>query len=250
MYTYNYETEFIDIISSHLLKGRDKTNNNSVYKYSKNIYVPRVNSVMDLTINTPGIPNWANYLGFRHKSYTKTLQEAANIGTAVHSNISSYILENKDMNNTQQEIVNCYNSFKMWWDNLNKNNTIEVIGAEKTIISPYFGGTYDLLLKVNGRVRLIDFKTSNHIHFRYFIQLAAYRWLIRFAYNYDVDSLTILRLDKYDYNFEELTADMHCLEDKILIENCSNTFFSLLSSYFQLKKVKESYDSFYNRRKK
>ena len=38
---------------------------------------------------------------------------------------------------------------------------------EETITCPYFGGTYDFLVEINGRNWLIDFKTSNHIGYKY-----------------------------------------------------------------------------------
>ena len=33
--------------------------------------------------------------------------------------------------------------------------------------------------EINGRKYIVDYKTSNHVTFRYFLQIAAYRYILR-----------------------------------------------------------------------
>ena len=49
--------------------------------------VPRVTEIISKMIHEDAITQWANSLGFKHKSYTKTLNEAAVYGTHAHYGI-------------------------------------------------------------------------------------------------------------------------------------------------------------------
>ena len=61
---------------------------------------------------------------------------------------------------------------------MNEENKVDIIGQEESLISPYYAGTYDLLVNINGDPYLVDFKTSNHVGYKYFMQIAAYRYLL------------------------------------------------------------------------
>ena len=66
---------------------------------------------------------------------------------------------------------------------VNENMPFRVIETEKQLVCPYFGGTLDCLAEIDGRIYIIDFKTSNHITYKYFLQLAAYKYMIENYYN-------------------------------------------------------------------
>lgn len=77
------------------------------------------------------------------------------------------------------EALNAYNAFVKWFETAKP----EVIGVEEVIYSEEYGyaGTYDCMLKINGKVYLCDLKTTNSsrqapqgIYPEYFIQLGAY----------------------------------------------------------------------------
>jgi hypothetical protein len=55
----------------------------------------------------------------------------------------------------------------------------EILTIEANYCSPElgFGGTLDRILKINGKVMLIDIKTSNYLHNHYWLQMAAYEKL-------------------------------------------------------------------------
>lgn len=57
--------------------------------------------------------------------------------------------------------------------------TPEIIAIESNYASPElgFGGTLDRIIKMNGKVMLIDIKTSNYLHNHYWLQMAAYKQL-------------------------------------------------------------------------
>lgn len=195
------------------------------------IKVPRVTEILSYTINEPYIAEWANWLGYKHKSYKATLGDAANVGTAVHNYIAN-VCQNKPVEEySDDRILNCISAFNKWWNQLTSSNEVSIIGQEQKIVCPWFGGTYDMLLRVNDKVYLIDFKTSSKISFRYFLQLAAYKYMIEPYYNIHVDACMILRLDKKNAGFEEAIVDTNTSIGDSYITDCLNTFFSCVAYY-------------------
>ncbi len=39
---------------------------------------------------------------------------------------------------------------------MNEENKVDIIGQEESLISPYYAGTYDLLVNINGDPYLVD----------------------------------------------------------------------------------------------
>lgn len=86
----------------------------------------------------------------------RTLDEAANKGTAVHNAIENWFkFEIEDLN---PEYMGYFEGFKEWW---NERNPV-LVGSE---IRTYhklmrYAGTVDLLAFIDGELNLIDFKTT------------------------------------------------------------------------------------------
>lgn len=162
--------------------------------------VPRVTEILSI-INDEYITQWANNLGRRGKDYNTELDFYANIGTIVHELCDQILLGNDiDLSVYPREIVNqiynCTSACKNWWNELNNMyEEVEVVFLEKELISPCFGGTCDMLLKINGKYILGDFKTSNHIGYKYWCQLAAYVYILE-QQGYHIDGVFILQLNK------------------------------------------------------
>lgn len=207
-----------------------------------NHHVPRVTSIIDIATDTGAIAKWANSLGFQHRSYTKTLNEAAIIGTKTHAFISDPIADNEEFYSI--EVSNCIHGFKAWYEMVTKCNDIKVLASETKLTCPYFGGTFDSLMDIKGKKYLVDFKTSSHIRSSYFLQLAAYRYLINLNYGYDVDGCIILRLDKNTVGFEEMVANLDREIDKRFMDYCLETFFALATAYQYLSGLKNRFDEF------
>ena len=207
--------------------------------YTYNGYnVPRVTKILDETINEGYLIKWANNLGFKQMDSTKVLNEAANVGTKTHNYIENYIQGETLPQLFDRAVIKCTNSFKEWWCTLIAHYDVEILGEEQKLSCPWYGGTYDLLLKVNNQKILVDFKTSNRVNFRYFLQLAAYRYLINLNMGFDLNGFLILRLSKDSIYSEEIYADMLIEEDAQFMQYCSDTFFALLNSYYQVNRTK------------
>lgn len=190
--------------------------------------VPRVTIVLSRMLEEQGVVQWANSLGFKHLSYKKEMDKICAIGTNVHEQINAF-LSGKVIN---ESMMTCGLLSFMEWYNKVKILGIEVLGLEESIVSPYYGGTYDALLKIGDKVWLIDFKTSNKVGFKYFIQLAAYRKLLRDMKGLEIDGCMVLQLSKYHPSFLEYVADLHNAAHIEYMNIAEKTFCSLLYSYY------------------
>jgi len=120
-------------------------------------------------------------------------EEAANIGTQVHDWIEKYIKDEEPEMPESKEAQIGVNAFLDWV----KSNKVKFISSERVVYSKKYNyvGKMDIEAKVNGKLCLIDIKTSNGLYNSYNLQTAAYvkadeeesgrnytgRWLIRVA---------------------------------------------------------------------
>lgn len=125
--------------------------------------------------------------------HTVKKKEAADIGTEIHDWIESYIKnEGAPMPRTKEAQIGV-NAFLDWVS----ANKVKFISSERLVYSKKhdYIGTLDIEAKVNGKLCLIDIKSSNAIYNTYYLQTAAYvkadeeeskkkyegRWIIRVA---------------------------------------------------------------------
>ena len=205
-----------------------KVKSGHAYTYIDGRHVPSVTTILSRCIHEEYIVSWANYLGFKRLKYRDELNKAAVIGTMGHSAIEKFLKDGTEDANM------CLQSFRIWWDMLNENHKVEIIGIEESMILPYCGGTYDLLLKIDDRIFLADLKTSNHLSFKYFIQLAGYRHMLYKAKGINIDGCLILQLDKKEPRFTEQALDFFIKEHYNFIEHCAFTFMSLVLAYYNI----------------
>lgn len=237
----------LDLLSSDYPSLKNAKGVKAPERYTYNgVNVPRVTTILDTAIGKPGLISWANSLGFKRMGYHKVLQQAATIGTETHNYIENYIQNGIKDIPEYRESDSCVSAFHAWWNDLNKNHTISVVGEEQKLACPWFGGTYDLLLDIDGEKILIDFKTSNAIKVDYFYQLSAYRYLINLNYGYDIDGCMILRLSKTDGTYESNYVNLHTPDGAAFMQSCSDTFFSLVNSYLRLLHSKYEYTQMCN----
>ena len=217
----------------HEIKLKDK-------KYFHNgIPVPRVTEIISKMISEEYLLYWANALGFKHQGYKKTVETAANIGSEAHALINRFL---------NGEVFNSNNipylGFRKWWIDITSCNEVKVVGSEEPLTCEYFGGTYDLLMDINGLLYLVDFKTSNHISYKYFLQLAAYRYMLE-QKGYKISGCIILQLDKQRIEYEEYPLIFSNQYHLDFINNCFNTFLSLVYGYYNIFKCEEMYKNIF-----
>lgn len=198
---------------------------------------------------------WANNIGlYQKKKYKDVMEQAATKGTYTHNAIEDFIQNGNEldlntvMSGYRKDVYNAYESFKSWWNNLTSKHYTEVLMQEVTLVCPWFGGTLDLLIKIDGKIYLLDFKTSNYPSYKYFLQLAAYRYMLKNYYGIEIDGCGIIKLDKTCINYEEYIIDKYnCdYEDYNDFMNlCENTFLSLVYSYINKYQVENYYKNLF-----
>ena len=238
----NIEEKIIDLLEEEFGEGKPKyLKPLSNYKFQgKN--VPRVTTIISEMQSNQGLLRYSNYLGFKHMDYKQTLDIAASIGSETHAFIENFIQNGEKNTITKREVINCTNAFMNWWNEININYNVKVLGEEVPLTCPWFGGTYDLLLELNGKKCLVDLKTSKHVTDRYFIQLAAYMYLIKYNCNIDIDAALILRMDKEIGKYEVTSVDLSISEDMHFMNCCRYAFFSQVNNYYSIARVKNIFN--------
>lgn len=173
-----------------------KTKAHYIYKTSSGKIVPGVTTISG-QLDKPALLSWANRIGLEGYELNKYVDDLANVGELAHKMVSCYFSGEKvDTDDyTKKEISrakNAFKSFKNW-----VSDDIEVILHEKKIISDklLYGGTPDLLVKIKGKTKLIDFKTGSGIYDEYFIQLAGYALILE-EKKHKIDEAVIVRIGR------------------------------------------------------
>jgi hypothetical protein len=166
------------------------------YKAADGKKIPSVTTI--LKIKDPGaLINWAYRTGREHGVLEGQGQPAPSglyegsdilaIGTCVHSMCEAWVkgdepmlvlekaLEEETVNDKatfRAQAASAYSAFEFWC----KGTQLEIVDCEVQVISEThrYGGTLDFIGKLNGKLVLGDFKTSNGVWPEYLCQLAAY----------------------------------------------------------------------------
>ena len=222
----------------------------SPYEYEDRL-VPRVTSILSDMLHEEYLMNWANYMGrIKHMDHKVYSEDAADTGTITHDYIEKYVnfgiipnfdeLENFEK---RRKVQNAFLSFVEWWKIINKH-TYKVIFHEKSLSCKYYGGTLDMLIEIDGKIYLVDFKTSNHFNYKYHLQVAAYRRMLWLSLGILIDGAIILKLSKTKVEFEEQIIDLNTYEGLSYMMNCEQTFLSLVYAYYCRYNIEEQYKHF------
>jgi len=134
------------------------------------------------------------------------LKKAGRIGTLAHIMIEEFIKGGSvclDEYNPSEisQAKNSYYGFYQWF----VDNNVTFLDTEMKLVSEeyQFGGTFDAICAVNGKLVICDWKTSNAVYDEFLIQLGAYRQLIQENLGYDIRGAILLKLDKEEKGFYE-----------------------------------------------
>lgn len=228
-----------------LLNKMEPIKVDSDYIYN-GVIVPRVTKILSKCIHSDSLMYWANSLGFKHQSYKKTLDAAANIGHHAHENIDNF-LEDENYEAIESSMpyqsYNAYQSFLKWYSTIINIAKVRVIFHEKTLTCKYFGGTLDGLYEINGKIYLVDYKTSNHITFKYILQLAAYRYMLRTELCIEIDGCIILQLSKDSVSYNEFVLNFSNQDHLKYINDCELAFLSIVFAYYNITKIETGYNN-------
>lgn len=229
----------IQALDEFQIVSNDKT---STYYNQEGIKVPRVTEILSRTIHSDGLMYWANSIGLKGEKYRDVLSKAATAGSNAHSAIEMYLNENiKTKDNTP------FLGFLMWYNYITTDIKIpiEIIYIEHKIVCKWFGGTLDALMRIGNKIYLVDFKTSNHVTFNYFLQLAAYRFMLKEVEGINVDGVIVLQLDKDEPGFNEYHLSFDIPDHLYFMENCQTAFLSLVFAFYNLQRIESGFNNLF-----
>ena len=149
------------------------------YHTKSGLRVPGVTTVLSVIAKPQLIP-WANKMGLQGIDTRKYVNRLASIGTLAHQWIEAILLgQAPDLSKWSQEqqdlASNSVIKFLEWHD----QHRVEVVETEKPLASEkhLYGGTLDVLARVDGSLGLVDIKTSKAIYDDHMYQVAAYNQL-------------------------------------------------------------------------
>lgn len=218
----------------------EASSKNSTYYNQEGYRVPRVTEILSRMIHSDGLMYWANNLGLKGMRYRDTLNKAANAGTEAHSAIEKFLKEK-----IYTEDNTPFLSFVLWYETVTTQLglDIEIIYIEHRIACRWFGGTLDCLMKIGGRIYLVDFKTSNHVTFNYFLQLGAYRHMLRVVEGIEIDGVIVLQLDKDEPGFNEYLLDFRAPDHLEFMNHCELTFLSLVYGFYNITEAERQFNA-------
>jgi len=158
--------------------------------------VPSVTTILKI-LNKPALLGWANYLGFKRMKVDDVLETSAHIGTMVHHLIqcelmNMYTIKIYGSTYCKLAITQMYSNYLIW---RTTHYDMKPIFMEKSFSNKTFGGTADFYGLVNGKLTIVDFKTSKKIYMSMFIQLAGYIILLERA-GHEIEQVMILLVNE------------------------------------------------------
>ena len=162
--------------------------------------VPSVTTVLGL-INKPYLLNWAWDLGTQGIDFQAARQKAADIGTIAHALCEAHLRGMElDRGNLPPDKLsmaeNGFGRFLEWWD----GQGFAVLHTELKMVSELHrvGGTLDVMARrlQNGKLALVDIKTSKGIYDEMLIQVATYAAIYEECYGEVVEDCFIVRIGK------------------------------------------------------
>lgn len=146
------------------------------YQSSDGQWLPSVTAILDVYPKGAAFTMWLKQVGM---NASQVLKEAGEIGSNVHNAIDQYVtLGSVSFLNSQG------NEAYKWeeWELICKAMEFYNIAKPEIIVHEFsfassdlgYGGTIDMICRINGEIWLIDYKSGNSIHESHYLQIAAY----------------------------------------------------------------------------
>ena len=162
------------------------------------------------------------------------LSEAGDFGTNIHNFLEAIgkgIPINLEALTPKQR--RCVEAFISWKD----TNVKGFLETEQKLCTPDYGGTLDAVVQLkDGRIALLDYKTSAYIYDTYDLQCAAYVKAYELNTGRRIDTAFILRFEKKDDKKQEMQE-----KEVVEIDYKYDLFVSALKlwSFINRKKIEE-----------
>jgi len=139
----------------------------------------------------------SNFIEKLSDKVNKLETQDATTGTLMHKLAEDYITKKKVVPPETEPLKTMFNKFIKWWN----SKSFEVIATEQTCYSEELDvcGTFDAIIKEkkgNGKLSLIDFKTSKDFYIDQPIQLSTYKKLIEDSTKFKINHLLVINIPK------------------------------------------------------
>lgn len=222
------------------------------YKES-GVIVPSVTTILSI-INKPALVSWAANTAIAsvreqitpgvqydelqleaifessRLAHNKKKTDAGNYGTFVHNWIEGYIAKKNPAMPVNKDLKISIEKFLQW----ETKNKVKFLVSEQIIFSKKYryAGKLDCICLINGKLYLIDWKTSSGIYpLEMGAQLGAYKMAREEEFGEKYKGFGVVRIDKKDGSLE-----MWKTEDTQIFEH---TFLYALMLYKQQQRIKE-----------
>lgn len=172
-----------------------------VYRRADDLFYPSVTSILSFLPKDRFFENWIKDVGHNADII---LQRAGKEGTQVHEAVEALVKGEElkwidDYGNARYgELVwGMILKFADFW----KTYKPELISSEDFVYSDEFkyAGTTDLVIRLDGKIWLLDVKTSNNLHKSHELQVAAYKIALKECKGVEIDKVGILWLKAYTH---------------------------------------------------
>jgi hypothetical protein len=156
-------------------------------------------------LHLTGLIEQGEIIGMDHvleacKQHTIRKQEAADIGTQIHALVEQWIKGEEFEIPEDDRVRNGFDAFLKF----QKAHNAKWIDSEKIIYSRKYdyAGILDAVGEIDGKLVLVDFKSSNGLYPEYSFQAAAYQIAYEEMTGKKIDHRLIIRFGKEDGEFE------------------------------------------------
>ena len=163
------------------------------YRRANGDRVPRVSAILGV-LDKPALVRWAWRLGTQGVDIEDVRRETASAGTLAHEAIAAELggpsVDADYYTATEQDGAR---AAIIQWRAWRAEHEVQPVLIEQPLVSEQlgYGGTPDVCAYVDGRLEVIDFKTSRRVYDNHVVQLAAYWNLLR-ENGYEVQALRVL----------------------------------------------------------
>ena len=152
--------------------------------------IPGVTTIIGRFKESGGLIRWAYGRGRDGEELYESRDKAAEAGTAAHEMCERHIkgdilIEGGEPTAKAREVANVPDEmFSLVWSSFQaylaweRQTQLKIVETEQSYISAKgFGGTYDAIGEIDGKLCLLDWKTSNAVYGDHIYQLGAYKAL-------------------------------------------------------------------------
>jgi len=169
---------------------------------------PTVTQLLKL-LDKPALLNWANKQGLKGIDINQERKKYLNDGTSIHSQIENFIRHGEQFDSEYAQF-----QFTKFIENK------EILGIENKIETEWFKGRYDIKLKYNDKIYLVDFKSNaKRIYLENKLQLVAY------GMAEECDSFAVVSVPDFtimNFNVKDRKPYEEILKSLSIIYNCKN----------------------------